>query len=174
MEDLRYPIGKFEYIGMSVIQRTEWIEVLEQFPNRLEQEVAKMTETQLDTPYRPDGWTMRQVIHHLADALMNSYIRFKLAMTESNPTIKPFDPDGWVNTVDSRYGAVASSVAIIQGVTTKLVHLLRGMEQTDFHRQFYHPERGSQVKLAYFLGWTAWHVEHHLAHITSGLQRLDK
>lgn len=170
MEHLRYPIGKFEYVGMSVAQRKKWIEVLEQFPNRLEEVIGQMTEEQLAYVYRPQSWNVRQLIHHLADVLINSYCRFKLALTESNPTIKPFDPVGWANTVDSKLGNIQSSIAIIDGVTKRLVHLLREIEQTAYQRQFYHPERGSQVSLAYFLGYTAWHVDHHLAHIVHALE----
>ncbi|MEF2248454.1 MULTISPECIES: YfiT family bacillithiol transferase [unclassified Paenibacillus] len=173
MEDLRYPIGKFAFEGMSSQQREQWINDLEQFPKLLKDAVAGLNDKQLDTPYRTGGWTIRQLVHHLADASMNGFTRFKLALTENNPTIKPFNPDSWANLIDGANASISPSLLMVEGIYVRWVQLLRSMQTTDFAKQFYHPERGSQIRLSYFLGFSAWHVMHHLTQITNAKLRKD-
>lgn len=172
MDQLRYPIGKFMFEGMTPQQRERWIEELEQLPAQLKLAIKGLDDEQLDSPYRTGGWTIRQVVHHVADASMNSFSRFKLALTESNPTIKPFKEDGWANTADVLEAPTDTSIAIVEGIYSRMSLLLRSMEGQDYLKQFYHPEKGSQVGLAYFLGFVVWHGKHHIAHITNLRERM--
>jgi len=171
MEDLRYPIGKFVFEGMSSQQREHWINELEQFPQLLKSAAASLSDEQLDTPYRTGGWTIRQLVHHLADASMHGFTRFKLALTENNPTIKPFNPDSWANLIDAANASIAPSLLMVEGIYVRWVQVLRSMQAADFTKQFYHPERGSQIQLSYFLGFSAWHVMHHLTQINNAKLR---
>ncbi|MCA0753939.1 putative metal-dependent hydrolase [Paenibacillus sp. N4] len=173
MDKLRYPIGRYSYAGMTVKQREQWIEEIEKLPGQLRAALEGLDDEQLDTPYRSGGWTARQVAHHIADAAMNCFTRFKLALTESNPTIKPFEEERWAMTADSLHASPAISLAIVEGIYARWVLLLRSMETSDFEKMFYHPEQGSQIGLAYFLGFVAWHGKHHVAHITSLRDRKD-
>ncbi|NIK75723.1 putative damage-inducible protein DinB [Paenibacillus castaneae] len=173
MDKLRYPIGRYSFEGMTVKHREQWIADMEKLPSQLAAALSDLDETQLDTPYRSGGWTVRQVVHHLADASINSFGRFKLALTEANPTIKPFNADRWAETADSLQASPSTSAAIIEGIYARWVLLLRSMESADFERMFYHPEKGSQIGLAYFLGYVSWHGRHHVAHITSLRERKD-
>ncbi|MBD2871455.1 YfiT family bacillithiol transferase [Paenibacillus arenilitoris] len=173
MDKLRYPIGRYSYEGMTVKQRELWIADVENLPAQLKAALAGLDEEQLDTPYRSGGWTVRQVVHHIADAAMNCYSRFKLALTESNPTIKPFNEERWAETADSLHASTELSVAIIEGIYARWTLLLRSMQASDFDKMFYHPEKGSQIGLAYFLGFVAWHGKHHVAQIASLRERKD-
>ncbi|MDQ6420834.1 putative metal-dependent hydrolase [Paenibacillus sp. LHD-117] len=173
MEQLRYPIGRYQFEGMNPAQREKWMTQIEQLPAQLRAALDGLTEEQLDTPYRTGGWTIRQVTHHLADAGMNCFTRFKLALTESNPTIKPFDESLWAETPDSLKASPEISLAMIEALYARWSLLLRSMERSQFDREFYHPERGSQLKLSYFLGFVAWHGRHHLSHITNLRERMD-
>jgi len=166
LEQLRYPIGRFmlpETITTSL--REEWIGVLESFPERLETLVANITETQLETPYRPDGWTVRQVIHHLADSHHHSYARFKWALTENKPTIKAYEEKDWAELKDVKQAPIAMSLLHIKAVHAKLVHLLKSMDASDFKRSFIHPETGKEVFLEVNLAIYAWHCKHHYGHV---------
>ncbi|MEK3884416.1 YfiT family bacillithiol transferase [Paenibacillus sp. PL2-23] len=173
MEQLRYPIGKYSFEGMTAAQQREWIREVEALPALLKAAIEGLDDEQLDTPYRTGGWTIRQVVHHVADAAMNCFSRFKLALTENNPTIKPFNEEGWAETEDSLKVAPEVSLAIVDGVHRRWSVLLHAMERSDFDKQFYHPEKGSQLKLSWFLGFVAWHGKHHVAHITSLRERMD-
>ncbi|CAM3948968.1 putative metal-dependent hydrolase [Paenibacillus alkaliterrae] len=173
MDKLRYPIGRYSFEGMTVKHREQWISEMEKLPAGLKAALADLDDEQLDTPYRSGGWTLRQVAHHLADASMNCFSRFKLALTEANPTIKPFDEEGWANTADSLQASPEISLAIVEGIYARWVMLLRSMNASDYDKMFYHPEKGSQIGLAYFLGFVAWHGRHHVAHITSLRERKD-
>ncbi|MFD0587920.1 YfiT family bacillithiol transferase [Paenibacillus sp. GCM10027627] len=172
MEHLRYPIGRYSFEGMNSEQQEKWIAEIERLPAALREAVAGLNDEQLDTPYRLGGWTVRQVVHHIADAGLNCFSRFKLALTESNPTIKPFDEEGWADTSDSLKASPELSLIIVEGLYARWSLLLRSMDRTQFEKQFYHPERGSQLKLSYFLGFVAWHGKHHVAHITSLRERM--
>ncbi|MDQ0059573.1 YfiT family bacillithiol transferase [Paenibacillus harenae] len=173
MEKLRYPIGRYVYEGMTTKQMEQWIADMERLPGQLRESLSGLSEEQLDTAYRSGGWTARQVAHHLADAAMNCFSRFKLALTETNPTIKPFDEELWAETADSLNASPDISLAIVEGIYARWVLLLRSMERADYDKQFYHPEQGKQIGLAYFLGFAAWHGKHHVAHINIVKERTN-
>lgn len=164
--DLRFPLGRYqppEEISEAV--RDGWIAELEALPAGLAKAVAGLSEVQLDTPYRPGGWTVRQVVHHLPDSHMNSYVRFRLALTENNPVIKAYEEGRWAELPDSRNSPVEASLLLLDGLHRRFTALLRSMKAPDFARTFRHPELG-QIRLDWSLGLYAWHSRHHLAHIT--------
>lgn len=161
----RFPIGKYAYSGMNDEQRQRWTEDIETLPARLQAAIEGMTEEQFDTPYREGGWTVRQLVHHIADSTMNFFIRFKLALSEQNPTIKPFNEEPWAIMADSTHADPKLSLAIVQGVHERFTLLIRSMSRSDFDKQFYHPEKVMQIHLAQYLGYVAWHGKHHLAQI---------
>jgi hypothetical protein len=165
-EQLRYPIGQFikpDQITKDII--SIWIHDIASFPERLRIEVDGLSDEQLDTPYRPEGWTIRQVIHHCADSHMNSFIRFKLALTEDHPTIKPYFEDRWADLPDSKQITVDSSLKILEGLHERWVVLLNSLTEIDLSRTFYHPENRQAIRLDENIGIYAWHCNHHLAHI---------
>lgn len=163
--DERYPVGRFEYAPGDAPRRTGWIEEIARLPERLRGAVAALGEAQLDTPYRDGGWTVRQVVHHLPDSHANAYIRFKLALTEETPRIKPYDEARWAELPDGRTGPLAPSLSILDGLHARWTVLLRGMGDEDFQRTLEHPEHGV-LTLDRLLGMYAWHCRHHVAHIT--------
>ena len=166
--DLRYPIGRFEYAGESTeAQRRENIDRIEKAPAALREAVEGLTEAQLDTPYRPGGWTVRQLVHHVADSHMNSFCRFRLALTEDSPSIKGYDQDRWSELSDSRTAPVEVSLTLLDGLHCRWVWMLRRMTPEDFARTFHHSELGA-VTLDRTLALYAWHGEHHLAHARIG------
>ncbi len=166
MEDPRYPLGKFVHDKDSTPQkRAGWIQEIRDLPSRAREAVASLSAAQLDTPYRDGGWTPRQVIHHLADSHMNSYIRFKLALTESSPQIKPYDEKAWAMLPDSSLDIEASH-HILEGLHARWAALLSSMSSEQFERKFLHPEHGLQT-LDRALQTYAWHCRHHVAHITT-------
>lgn len=168
--DLRYPIGKKVLVeNPTDAQRREFIEAIAEAPARLAAAIAGLTLAQLDTPYRPGGWTVRQVVHHLADSHMNGYVRFKLALTEDEPTIKPYDEARWAELPDSR-AAIDPSLALVENLHTRWVILLRALARADFARKFTHPQIG-KVSLDDYLQEYAWHGRHHVAQITSLRER---
>jgi hypothetical protein len=164
LDDLRYPIGRFSTPAESTsATRAAQIETLRRFPERLRAAVAGLNDAQLDTPYREGGWTVRQVVHHLADSHANTYVRFKLALTEDYPTIKPYDEAAWARLPDSR-SSIEPSLLFLAGLHGRLVALLESMTGEDFQRSFNHPERG-RMNLAINLALYDWHSRHHTAHI---------
>lgn len=166
LEKLKYPIGKFvvnKSINQSMID--EWIVDLSTFPERLKNETFDLTDKELDTPYRINGWTIRQVIHHCADSHMNSFIRFKLALTEDNPVIKPYFEERWAELIDSKQMPIASSLNIIEGIHERWVLLLMNLTSIDLKKTFIHPESGKNFYLDEIIGMYAWHSNHHLAQI---------
>jgi hypothetical protein len=132
--------------------------------------VSGLSEAQLDTPYRPSGWTVRQVVHHLPDSHLNSYTRCRLALTEDAPTIKPYDEAAWAELSDAKTGPIAPSIALLEGLHARWTCLLRGLSDAEFARTFRHPELG-EVRLDWTAGLYAWHCSHHLAHITNLRER---
>jgi uncharacterized damage-inducible protein DinB len=170
VNDLRYPIGRFSPAGVTTT-RAEQIVTIRLFPLLLRAAVHDLRNSQLDTPYREGGWTVRQVVHHIADSHANAYIRIKLALTESNPTIKPYDEAAWAEQPDSLL-PVDPSLAITEGVHIRLVALLESLSEADFERTFQHPERGPMT-IAGNLALYDWHSRHHLAHITTLRQQMD-
>jgi hypothetical protein len=134
--------------------------------------VAGLDQEQLDTPYRPGGWTVRQVVHHIGDSHINSIVRFKLALTEETPTIRPYDEALWAELPDSRTAPVDPSLALIDTLHARWVLLLRSMSEQDFERRFHHPEHDRTFTLARTLAMYAWHGQHHIAHITRLRERM--
>jgi len=164
--DLKHPIGKLERKSAhSADERRIAIEHIAQTPGLLSAAVAGLTPEQLDTPYRDGGWTVRQLVHHVADSHMNAYIRFKLALTEQEPTIKPYDQGLWAEMADSKT-PVEVSLALLAALHQRWVPLLRGMKAEDFARTIRHPEMGT-VTLDGNLGIYSWHGRHHVAHVTA-------
>lgn len=172
MTDLSYPIGREEEKPeLTEAERREAIEVIAETPARFRAAVERLTPEQLDTPYRPGGWTVRQLIHHLPDSHVNAYIRFKLALTEDEPTIKPYDQALWADLPDSRTTPVEVSLTLLDSVHQRWVEVLRAMKPEDFRRALNHPERG-RLTLDAMLNSYAWHSRHHVAHVTSLRERL--
>jgi len=170
--DLSYPFGPFTApTTIYPTMRTEAIEEISAVPERLRAAVDGLTDAQLDTPYRPGGWTVRQVVHHLADSHLNAYVRLKLAMTEEAPTIKPYDEARWARLVDSRL-PVASSLAIVDGLHARWAELLRTLTTEEFARRWNHPEYPDAPRtIDWLVQQYAWHGRHHVAHITALRQR---
>jgi hypothetical protein len=168
LERLQYPIGKFVRGTRAGTpeRRMECVAVIEAFPLMLRGEAQGLSDAQLDTPYRPGGWTVRQVVHHLADSHMNALIRFKWALSEDHPTIKAYKQDLWSVHVDARTMPVAASLEILSGVHARWAVLLKNMSTADFQRTFVHPEQERTIPLAETLENYVWHSRHHLAHIT--------
>ncbi len=165
--DLRYPIGEFTPPDeVTVAQKGAWLQEVAQLPQKLQEALRGLSDAQLDTPYRPGGWTVRQVVHHLPDSHLNSYTRFKLALTEENPTIRPYDEAGWAELGDS-HAPVEVSLALLDALHRRWVILLHSLSERDWQRTFTHPASGQTLNLAQSLANYAWHGEHHLAHITS-------
>jgi DinB superfamily len=166
LEDLRYPIGRFGPATSSdAAIRAEQISTLRQLPAALQGAVSGLTPSQLDTPYREGGWTVRQLVHHIADSHANAYVRTKLALTEDWPTIKPYDEAAWARLVDSRL-PVDGSLNMIAAMHERWVALLESLADADFERGYNHPENGRQT-LATVLALYAWHSRHHTAHIVN-------
>jgi uncharacterized damage-inducible protein DinB len=164
--DLQYPVGKFQWSGaLQPGERDRLIGEIESAPAEVRAAVAGMTEAQLDTPYRPGGWTVRQVVHHVADSHLNSYVRFKLALTETDPAIKGYDQELWANLPDSK-APVEISLNLLDALHRRWVLLLRSMGDEDFKRSFAHSELGN-VGLERTLALYAWHGKHHTGHILS-------
>jgi uncharacterized damage-inducible protein DinB len=171
LDDLRYPIGRFQPPSTSTpALRTAQIETLRLLPSRLRAAVDVLNDSQLDTPYRDGGWTLRQVVHHLADSHANSYIRFRLALTEDLPTIKPYDEAAWARLPDNRM-SIEPSLEFLDGMHQRFAALLESMSEEDFQRSFNHPQRG-RMDLATNLALYDWHSRHHAAHITSLRSRM--
>ncbi|MEM8523812.1 MAG: YfiT family bacillithiol transferase [Bacteroidota bacterium] len=171
--DLRYPIGKYQVPSpFTPTQIYNWINELGNFPPRLRAAVQHLSDGQLDTPYRPEGWTVRQVIHHIPDSHMNAYIRFRLALTEDNPAIRPYFEDRWGELADSKSAPIEPALLLLEGLHKKWTALLQHCTLNDFDRTFFHPESQSSSSLAFNIGNYVWHGNHHLAQITSLQERM--
>lgn len=171
-EDLRYPIGRFRpRTGLLPADRTALIEDIGSLPTDLRSAVSDLSPDQLDTPYRPGGWTVRQVVHHLPDSHLNSYLRFKLAVTEEEPTIKPYDEAAWAELPDGRSEDVEGSLLLLEALHRRWTRFLRSLDDVRFTRTFRHPELGA-VSLEWNLQLYAWHGRHHLAHVTGLRERM--
>jgi hypothetical protein len=169
--DLRYPIGKVSYEGpLSEEQKRKYLSDIEQTPANLRAAVKGLSDLQLDTPYRPEGWTVRQVTHHVPDSHMNAYVRFKLALTEDEPTIKPYAEDRWANLADTKITPIEVSLAMMDSLHMRWMQLLRSLKPEDWKRNLRHPELGI-VPLEKNLAIYSWHGRHHVAHITALRER---
>lgn len=163
--DLRFPTGKFHWSGANTdADRHHYIDEIAHTPTNLRSAINLLNDSQLDTPYRPDGWTVRQVVHHLPDSHLNAYLRFKLALTESNPTIKTYNEAEWAKLPDSSE-PIENSLVLLESLHRRWVVVLRSMTAADFARTIVHPEQGL-VALDRYLALYAWHGKHHVAHIT--------
>ncbi|HEY3128225.1 MAG TPA: bacillithiol transferase BstA [Acidobacteriota bacterium] len=172
MADLRYPIGKFFPLpNPTQEQRRKLIKEISRAPAKLRAAVSGLSEKQLNTPYRPEGWTVRQVVHHVPDSHLNAYVRFKLALTERQPTIKPYDEKLWASLEDVRKTPVETSLSLLESLHERWVVLLRSLAARDFARTLQHPELGIMT-LDALLAMYAWHGRHHVAHITSLRERM--
>lgn len=166
MTDLRYPIGKFAYDGpLTADQKRDFLNDVAETPARLRAAIQGLSEAQLDTPYRPGGWTVRQVVHHVPDSHMNSYVRFKLALTEDEPTIKPYAEDRWADLADTKATPVEVSLTLLDSLHDRWTRLLRSLSPEDWKRTFRHPDLGPMT-LEKTLALYAWHGRHHVTHIT--------
>lgn len=170
--DLRYPIGPFEFaVPISDDDRRALIDKIEKTPAQMQAAVAGLNEEQLGTPYRPEGWTVRQLVHHVPESHMNAYTRFKLAVTEDEPTIKPYFEDRWAELDDARHAPVALSLNLLDALHERWVWFLRSLKPEDFRRTFRHPDLGI-VSVDKNIALYAWHGQHHVAHITSLRERM--
>jgi uncharacterized damage-inducible protein DinB len=168
VEDPRYPIGPFEFDGKADPKlREHWIGEIAAAPGALRAAVAGLTSQQLDTPYRTQGWTVRQVVHHVPDSHLNAYTRIKLALTEDEPLIKPYDQARWAELPDVRTTPVETSLTLLECLHRRWVLLLRELGPAEFGRRFRHPEHGRSIGLDEVLAMYAWHGRHHVAQITS-------
>jgi hypothetical protein len=172
LEDLQYPIGKFRYDAAAAVRDTpQLIATIAALPQKVESAVAGLSPWQLDTPYRDGGWTLRQVVHHLPDSHGNGYTRTKLALTEQQPLIKPYDEAAWARLAEAQHGPVGVSLQLLQALHVRWVSTWRGMNEAEFSRTFRHPELGL-VPLRKQLALYAWHGDHHLHQILGLKQRL--
>ena len=166
-QDLRYPVGKFQRpAALEPQARAEAIETVASAPAKLRDAVRGLTPAQIETPYRPDGWTVRQVVHHVPDSHLNAYIRFKLALTEDVPAIKPYDEARWAELPDVAAVPIETSLSLLENVHDRWLAILRAMKPADFARELVHPETGRQT-LDQMLALYAWHGAHHTGHVTS-------
>jgi uncharacterized damage-inducible protein DinB len=169
--DLRYPVGKFESVmRLTPEQRREYIEVIADAPARLASAVANLSPAQIDTPYRPGGWSVRQLVHHIADSHMNALARFKLTLTEDEPTVKTYEESLWAELADTKTPPIEPSLVLIDNLHKRWVILLRSLGATDWPRKFRHPHWGAAT-VDFLLAQYSWHCRHHVAHITSLRER---
>lgn len=174
LESLKYPIGKFDKpqrITLETIGR--WIDEIEHLPHQIRQAVTGLSEDQLNIAYRPEGWTIRQVVHHLPDSHMNSYIRFRWALTEKKPVIKTYYEDRWAELYDAKHGNIEISLILLEAIHIRWTSLLRSMNLNDLHQSFIHPESKKEIRLDENIGIYAWHGKHHLAHIINCIKNME-
>jgi len=165
--DPRYPIGKYEPVPFSQEQKQKWLLDLKFLPEDLERSILNLDEGQLDTPYRADGWTVKQLVHHVADSHMNAYIRFKLGLTEDTPTIKPYQEKEWANMPDIYSVPINISLTLLHALHQRWHAAIKDLSDEEWQKEVVHPEQGRKMSLWLLLGLYAWHGKHHVAHITT-------
>ena len=171
--DPRYPIGPFQRRdSLDADERRTMIDTIAAAPARLREAVSGLDDAQLDTPYREGGWTVRQVVHHVPDSHINAFIRLKLALTENEPTIRPYDESEWAKLSDARDTPIEVSLTLLESLHARWVGLMRSLGDGDFRRTFRHPEHDGTQTLDWLVAMYAWHSRHHVAHITSLRQRM--
>jgi uncharacterized damage-inducible protein DinB len=177
--DPRYPIGKVDdqlYTakdGYTEKAKAAFLLDIQQCPSLLEQAISNLDEQQLNVPYRDGGWTSKQVVHHVADSHMNAYIRFKLALTEDNPTIKPYDEAAWAELSDTKNLPLNISLTLLHALHIRWMEVMKNMTDADWQRTVFHPEQKKEIPLWNMLGIYAWHGKHHTAHITTLRERMN-
>ncbi len=168
LQKLRFPIGEYSPKENISADDIKWyINTIELFPAKIKQAVTGLNDEQLDTPYRLDGWTIRQVVHHVVDSHINSYTRFKLALTEDTPAIRPYFEDRWAELPEAKTGPVELSIPLLETLHKRWVVMLKNISPVELKRKFYHPESKAEMSLDEVIGLYAWHCDHHLAHITN-------
>jgi hypothetical protein len=173
LQKLRFPVGEYKpEQNITPEDVKNYIAAIEQFPSKLRDAVKGLSDEQLDTRYRPDGWTVRQVVHHAADSHLNSYSRFKLALTEDNPEIRPYFEDRWAELLEAKSAPVELSLPLIESLHKRWVVMLKNMPPEQLKRTFYHPEHKANIPLDEYMHLYAWHCEHHLAHIVNLKERM--
>jgi hypothetical protein len=171
-EDPRYPIGRYQKPDLvDAGMLTQFVEAIARLPREVRGAVDGLTDVQLNTPYREGGWSVRQVVHHLPDSHLNAYVRFKLALTESEPTIKPYNEVKWAELPDAKFGPIGVSLGLLEAIHTRWIDCLRGIPGESLQRRFLHPERGP-MSLNELLALYAWHGRHHVAHIVKLRERM--
>jgi len=171
LEELKYPIGKFENPEtLDFPQTLENIKVIAEFPKKLKEAVLIVGDGRIDFPYRPEGWTIRQLVHHCADSHINSYCRFKLALTEDRPVIKPYEEAEWAKLADSKL-PVSVSLQLLEALHLRWTELLKSLSKEDMEKEFVHPEHGRGMSLSFAIAMYAWHCKHHLAHVTQLIKK---
>ena len=171
LEELRFPIGRYEPVRLSPDEIADGIERIATLPKRLRAAVEGMSDARLDTIYRPEGWTVRQVVHHLADSHINSWCRFRIALTEDDAEIRPYLEDRWARLPDAKSGPVDLSLDLLDTLHARWVALLRSLGPAELERTYHNPESDLTQHLDEALGMYAWHGDHHLAHITRLAER---
>jgi hypothetical protein len=171
LETLKFPIGEFQKpISISENDLKTWVSVIENFPNRIKSLTENLSIEQLNLNYRPEGWSIKQVVHHCADSHMNALIRTKLALTEILPVIKPYQEAAWANLIDGKTDSISDSMMLLIGVHSKWSLLLKNLNDQDLEKEYYHPENNRNYKLNEVIGLYAWHCDHHFAHIEQALR----
>ena len=174
IEKLKYPIGKCNFIENASEETWQsWIHDLATLPGRLESALITLNKEQINTPYRPEGWTVKQVVHHMADSHMHAYCRIKLSLTEDSPTIKPYNESAWAKMEDYQYLPISLSLDILRGLHPRMVYLFKHMTDVERKKTYVHPEYGNKYTMESVLALYAWHSNHHLAHITALKERND-
>lgn len=171
--DPRYPIGKYEPQPFSAEQKQEWINDIKFLPLAIENAILNLDAAQLDTPYREGGWTVKQLVHHVADSHLNAYCRFKLGLTEDNPVIKPYEEKLWAEMKDTQNLPVNVSITLLHALHLRLHEVLINISDEQFNRTVFHPEYKKEMTLWFLLGMYAWHSRHHTAHITALRERMN-
>jgi hypothetical protein len=169
--DPRYPIGEYEPKPFSIPQKVEWLADIKFLPLMIENAILNLDEKQLQTPYRDGGWTVHQLVHHVADSHMNAYIRFKLGLTETNPTIKPYEEALWADLADVKAVPINISITLLYALHTRWHSALLNLPADAWNRTVFHPASKKEMSLYYLLGSYSWHGQHHVAHITSLRER---
>jgi uncharacterized damage-inducible protein DinB len=172
-EDLRYPIGPIENKPFSQQQKEDWIADIRFLPQLIEKAVHDLDEKQLHTPYREAGWTVHQLVHHVADSHMNAFIRFKLGLTEDTPAIKPYDENLWVRTADVSSLPINLSITLLFALHERWTILLQSITEQEWQRRIFHPEKKKELTIWELLAMYAWHGRHHTAHITALRERMS-
>lgn len=173
LENLKYPIGKFEETPFSEKKLAEWLMDIKFLPLQIESAILNLDEAQLHTAYRPDGWTVHDLIHHVADSHMQAYTRFKLGLTEENPTIKPYDEAAWATLADTKNLPVNISFTLLHAVHLRWHEVLKNIKAEEWNRTVFHPGQKKVISLWNLLGQYSWHGRHHVAHILNLRKRMD-